>query len=143
MKDSIAARVGIKTLLNGKVLAATSSAMKAADAFDGAERQAFDDTMQRHFFSPAMEFNEDVASRAEVAGFKAAQEIRERMTELYDEAKAAGIEMGDRGPSEFSPLILTDEAYEKRSRLGSVSGANSYVPQRGRGQWLNLNLTRR
>jgi hypothetical protein len=132
MKDSIAERVGIKTFLNGKVLAATSSAMKAADAFDGAERQAFDDTMQRHFFSPAMEFNETVASRAEVSGFKAAQELRERMTELYDEAKAAGIEMGDRGPSEFSPLILTDEAYEKRSRLGSVSGANSYVPQRGR-----------
>jgi gas vesicle protein len=132
MKDSIAERVGTKTRLSGKVLAATSSAMKAADAFDGAERQAFDDTMQRHFFSPALEFNDTVAGRAEIAGFKAAEQLRKRMTELYDEAKSAGIEIGNRGPDEYSPLIMTDEAYARRSKVGSVSGDNRYVPQSGR-----------
>ena len=132
MKDSITARVGTKTRLNGKVLAATSSATKAADAFDGAERDAFDETMQRHFFAPAMGFDESQASRAELAGFKAAGELRERMKEIYNEAKDAGIEIGDRGPDEFSPLILTDDAFARRSKTGFVSGDNSYVPTRGR-----------
>ena len=132
MKDSIATRVGTRTLLNGKVLAATSSAMKAADAFEGAEKEAFEDAMQRHFFSPAMGFDESLAGSPEVAGFKAAEQLRKRMTELYDEAKAAGIEMGDRGPDEFSPLMLTDEAYDRKSKIGSASGDNRYVPQSGR-----------
>ena len=133
MKDQIADRVGSKARLTGKMLAATSAALKAADAFDGAERQAFDDSLQRHFFSPKLQFDSSVADVAERAGFEAATELRTRMTELYDEAVEAGVDIGRRGnPDEFSPLLLTDEAYERRSKLGSVSGSNRYVPETGR-----------
>ena len=132
MKDSIAERIGTKTRLSGKMAAATTSAIKAAQAFEGAERQTFDTTLQRHFFAPTMEFDPTVANTAERAGFEAASELRKRMRELYDEAKAAGVELGDRSPDEFSPLILTDDAYARRSKVGSVSQNNSYAPQRGR-----------
>jgi hypothetical protein len=127
----------VSTELSGRALSAlTRAASKSAD-FTQEEQDIFMKTASSFFNAGAQPFNAATASRAEVAGRQAAEDLRAEMNALHQEAKAAGVETGDiTSPEEYAPLIRTAEAQERARKLGAAS--TEYDMGKGRRSWIEL-----
>ncbi len=86
---------------------------------DDAEKQYLA-ALETGFFSPAAPINPNL-TRAQTEGYAAAANIRRLMSEYHQTARELGIDVGDLGPN-YSPLMLTEEAYERRLNRGYLGG---------------------
>ena len=134
VKDSLAARRVNANILQGKAAGLAQSAVTSFKAFSGDEAKAWEDTFKTHFFAPAVKFDDTVASAAQKEAFRTAGELRKGLDDLRAEAAALGFNVNVLGdPNQWSPLILTDEAFEKFKRTGKLSdGVAQYNPDKGR-----------
>jgi hypothetical protein len=134
VKDGLAARRVNANVLQGKAAGLAQSAVTSFKAFSGDEAKAWEDTFKTHFFSPAVKFDETVASAAQQEAFRTAGMLRKGLDDLRAEAAALGFNVNVLGdPNQWSPLILTDEAFEKFKRTGKLSdGVAQYNPDKGR-----------
>jgi hypothetical protein len=138
LKDSLAARRVNMSTLQGKAAGLAQSAVTSFKAFGGDDAKAWEDTFKTHFFSPAVKFDDTVASAAQKEAFRAAGTLRKGLDDLRAEAAALGFNVNVLGdPNQWSPLILTDEAFDKFKRTGKLSdGVAQYNPDKGRDSFI-------
>ena len=134
VRDELLKKGVTRAEYQGRLVNAVSRSAAARNVVPEAERGVFDSTFSQYFFAPAQKFDADVATQTERVAFEAAGVLRRDMNDLYNEAVAAGLEVGMAGtPEQFSPLMLTNEGRELFESVG-VSGLSGrfYAPERGR-----------
>ncbi len=131
---------GIKrTQIQSMAESANKAALFAGKDFEGDQADEFREVLQSAFFTPDKAVADVAASttktEASDAALAAADKLRKDFAEVYEEAKRSGVDIGNIGsPYEYSPLMLTDAAYERMRRLGTASGdTNVYRMEMGRG----------
>lgn len=85
-----------------------------------ADQEAFEATFRTAFFSPRAPLSGEMTV-AQREGAAAAANVRAAVAKAHADLKAAGIEVGDLG-SDYTPLMLTDEAYERKAARGYQGG---------------------
>jgi hypothetical protein len=122
-----------------KTQQAFRSALSEKDKFKDADLVEFEKAFKGHFFSPGT-IAENVDNPAYQAGVETAKNLRDDFAQLYEEAKTAGVDIGNIGsPYEYSPLMLTDAAHAEMKKLGiATSEVNSYNMDRGRGSHIEF-----
>ena len=132
-KKAMAER-GIKLeAIQSDVMSSVADIQGAKQPFSGAEIDEFETAFRDHFFTPGRTV-EGVESTAYLAGKDAADRARKSYVQMYERAKAEGLDIGNIGdPYEYSSLMLTDEAYERMRKLGTVDAdGNVYKMEKGR-----------
>jgi hypothetical protein len=132
-KKAMAER-GIKlAAIQGDVVSSLADIQGAKTPFAGADVEEFETAFRDHFFTPGRSV-EGVESPAYLAGRNAAQRARQNYVQMYERAKAEGLDIGNIGdPYEYSSLMLTDEAYERMRKLGTTDAqGNVYKMDSGR-----------
>jgi hypothetical protein len=134
VKDGLAQRRVDINALHGKAAGLAQSAVTSFKSFAGDDAKAWEETFKTHFFAPAVKFDETVASVAQREAFRSAGELRKGLNEMRAEASKLGFDVNVLGdPNQWSPLILTDEAFDKFKRTGKLSdGIAQYNPDKGR-----------
>ena len=134
VKNGLAQRRVDISALHGKAAGLAQSAVTSFKAFSGDDAKLWEETFKTHFFAPAVKFDDTVASAAQQEAFKAAGTLRKGLNDLRAEASALGFDVNVLGdPNQWSPLILTDEAFDKFKRTGKLSdGIAQYNPDKGR-----------
>lgn len=137
-KKAITERAIKRNELQSLATSAVKEAQYAGKDFVDDEAVEFGESLKDAFFTPA-KYADDAApvtlTPAAQAGVDASRALRERFNEIYEEAKKAGVDIGNIGsPFEYSPLMLTDSAFTRMKRLGTATGeTNAYRMERGRG----------
>ena len=137
-KKAITERAIKRNELQAIATSAVKEAKFAGKDFEGDEAIEFGESLKDAFFTPA-KYGDDsapvVLTPASQAGVDASRVLRERFNEIYEEAKKAGVDIGNIGsPFEYSPLMLKDSAFQRMKRLGTATGdTNAYRMERGRG----------
>ena len=137
VRKELAKKSQIRNELHSRAKAALNIAAHNASRFeDPAERQVFESSYKDSFFRPLDAPTPNIA--IEAAAQDSAFALRKAMKEIYDEAKRAGLDMGEIGtPDTYTPLILTEKATKAlrrtmRSRMSSADfttteGRQAYV----------------
>jgi len=129
-----------KTQLQGKARAVESIYSGRRKQFTGDDGIAFETAAKDAFFAPQVELDVTALTPAQRSGYQAGRELINSLNELRDEAIAAGVEIGDLGAG-YSPLILSDEAYAARQKLGKVkSEGNQFRTERGRRMFVEYDV---
>jgi hypothetical protein len=134
IKRALADKVTGKFMLQGRAASAALAAHNSGNMYQGADKELFDNMFKQAFFAPAMKVDLGTASVAERAAFDAAGRLRNEINGLREEAQGMGLEvrlLGD--PAEWSPLIVTPEAYDRWRRTGYIpDGVAQYNPEMAR-----------
>jgi hypothetical protein len=133
-KDELAQRRVNINKLQGRVLNASVMALHSKKAFDAAAGKEWDETFKQYFFAPAVKFDDTTATVAQRAAFEAAGMFRSEINALRAEASKLGLDINVLGDANtWSPLMLTDEAFDKFKRTGKLpDGIRQYNPDQGR-----------
>jgi hypothetical protein len=128
-----------RATFQAKTTKAFVNALASKDAFKGVDAEEFEKAFKNHFFSPGS-VADNVDTPAYQAGVQTAKNLRDDFVKLYEDAKAAGVDIGNIGsPYEYSPLMLTDAAHAELKKLGiTTSEVNSYNMDRGRGSHIEF-----
>ena len=123
-KEASALRTMEYQRLQGRARAVIAEAGVAAEKFKGDNeyKQAFEDS----FFSPWSKPSFDVMTEAQKAGWASGEKVRNQMINLFDEARAIGIDIGQIGTKEsYSPVMYTDAYIERlmKSEKGRIGKA--------------------
>ena len=134
VKRALSDRVTGKIMIQGRAAAAALSAHQAGNIFQGTDKELFDKAFKETFFAPAMKVDLSTATVPERAAFDAAGKLRSEMQTLRSEAQSMGLEVPILGnPDEWSPLVVTPEAYDRWKRTGYIpEGVTQYNPGKGR-----------
>ena len=144
-KKAIAERAAKRAELQAMTASATKAARFAGEPFTGDAALDFGSHFNDAFFTPGI-FDDAVGAAPVVrsepaqAGIDAAKELREQFNAIYEEAKRAGVDIGNIGsPYEYSPLMLKESAFKRMQALGTASGeSNVYKMEMGRGSHIEF-----
>ena len=127
IRDALGFSNFTRTQIEGRALAGVAQAVALAKPYRDTDAiDAFNEAYKMGVFSPTATVNETALSKAQRDGYAAARIVRKEIAELFAEAKAAGVDIGQLGDVEtWSPLMLTDEAYDNLQKLGLANRADN------------------
>ena len=129
-----------RTQLQGKSRAVEARYSGQRKLYSGDDATVFETSAKDAFFAPQVELDVTAMTPAQRSGYQAGRELITSLNDLRDEAIAAGVEVGDLGIG-YSPLILSDKAYEARKKLGKVkSEGNLFRTERGRRMFVEYDI---
>ena len=122
----------LRTQLQGRARSVEAVYNGRRKQFSGDDSLLFDTSAKDAFFSPQLQLDVTSMAPAQRTGYEAGRELANAVNEIRDEAIAAGIDVGDLGAG-YSALMLSDNAYAARRKLGSIkSEGNLFRTERGR-----------
>jgi len=130
----------IRAALQGKALAATNRVNEFAKRYesDPAVAERYMEAYKNAFFSPMAVGR--AADQVESDAYQAAQQLRDELSAIYDEAKRVGIEIGELGEENtFTPLVMTEDSVKAmRKREGARTREGEYSSVYGRDSFVEF-----
>ena len=137
-KDAARNKSNNLTDLQGRARGAVSEVLNTGEKFgkDTIEKTNFDKSLENAFFAPQVAH--EALTDAQRAGLEAGTKLRAHMSQLFQEARDLGIDIGQIGEN-YSPLMYTKDTYDEvmKTEAGRVY-SEGYNPFAGRDSFVKF-----